>query len=83
MSRVVLVTGGSRGIGLATARAFVAAGDRVAVTHRSGPPDDLAGLEGALWVPCDVTDGEQVEAAFTTIEADRILKFIAEKGYAA
>jgi len=70
VSRVVLVTGGSRGIGLATARAFVAAGDRVAVTHRSGPPDDTTGLEGVLWVPCDVTDGDQVEAAFTTIEAE-------------
>jgi 3-oxoacyl-[acyl-carrier protein] reductase len=65
LSRVVLVTGGSRGIGLATARAFAAAGDRVAITYRSAPPDEADGL---LCVPCDVTDPEQVEAAFTTIE---------------
>ncbi|MGH9063884.1 MAG: SDR family NAD(P)-dependent oxidoreductase, partial [Acidimicrobiales bacterium] len=36
--RVVLVTGGSRGIGLACARHFQARGDRVAVTYRSSPP---------------------------------------------
>ena len=35
--RVVLVTGGNRGIGLAIARAFAAAGDRVAVTYRTRP----------------------------------------------
>ena len=33
--RIVLVTGGSRGIGLAIARRFADQGDRVAVTHRS------------------------------------------------
>ena len=33
-SRVVLVTGGNRGIGLATAKAFVDAGDKVAITYR-------------------------------------------------
>ncbi|MGH8880558.1 MAG: SDR family NAD(P)-dependent oxidoreductase, partial [Stackebrandtia sp.] len=45
MSRTVLVTGGNRGIGLSIARAFAAAGDRVAVTHRgSGAPDDLFGV---------------------------------------
>jgi 3-oxoacyl-[acyl-carrier protein] reductase len=64
MSRVVLVTGGNRGIGLATARAFAAAGDRVAVTHRSTP------VEGFLSVPCDVTSDEEVDAAFDAVEAE-------------
>jgi 3-oxoacyl-[acyl-carrier protein] reductase len=65
MSRSVLVTGGNRGIGLAIARAFVAAGDRVAVTHRSsGPPDGLFG------VPCDVTDTDSVDTAFRAAEAE-------------
>ena len=66
MSRSVLVTGGNRGIGLAIARAFVAAGDRVAVTHRaSGAPDGLFGVE------CDVTDGAAVDAAFAAVEAEQ------------
>jgi len=65
MSRVVLVTGGAKGIGLATARAFVSQGDQVAVTYRSeAPPDDA----GVLAVPCDVTDPDQVEAAFAAVE---------------
>ena len=63
MSRVVLVTGGSRGIGLACARRFAAAGDKVAVTFVSTPPpDDLWGVK------CDVTDSAQVDAAFKEIE---------------
>lgn len=63
MSRVVLVTGGSRGIGLATARRFAALGDRVAVTYNSSPPpDDLFGVK------CDVTSTEEVDAAFTAVE---------------
>jgi 3-oxoacyl-[acyl-carrier protein] reductase len=42
--RTVLVTGGNRGIGLAIARSFAAAGDKVAVTHRSGEaPEGLVG----------------------------------------
>ena len=63
MARTVLVTGGNRGIGLAIAQAFVAQGDRVAVTHRSGQPP-----EGCLGVICDVTDSAAVDAAFTTVE---------------
>jgi 3-oxoacyl-[acyl-carrier protein] reductase len=61
--RTVLVTGGNRGIGLAIARAFAEAGDRVAVTHRSG--DAPGGLVG---VRCDVTDTASVDAAFTDAE---------------
>lgn len=62
--RVVLVTGGNRGIGLATARGFAEAGYRVAVTHRSTP------VEGFLSVPCDVTSDEEVDAAFGAVEAE-------------
>jgi 3-oxoacyl-[acyl-carrier protein] reductase len=61
--RSVLVTGGNRGIGRAIAEAFVANGDKVAVTTRSG-----GAPEGALDVRCDVTDPAQVEAAFAAIE---------------
>ncbi|HYU04532.1 MAG TPA: 3-oxoacyl-ACP reductase FabG [Jatrophihabitantaceae bacterium] len=65
MSRSVLVTGGNRGIGLAVARAFAAAGDRVAVTHRAtGAPDGLFGVQ------CDVTDAAAVDAAFSAVEAE-------------
>ena len=69
MSRVVLVTGGARGIGLACARAFADGGDRVAVTYRSAPPSG-AGADGLLCVACDVTDPAQVDAAFTRIEEE-------------
>jgi 3-oxoacyl-[acyl-carrier protein] reductase len=58
----VLVTGGNRGIGLAIATAFKEAGDEVAVTYNASPPPD-----GFLGVKCDITDQEQVDAAFDTI----------------
>ena len=61
--RVVLITGGSRGIGLATAHRFAALGDRVAVTYHSSPPPD-----GFFAVKCDVTSTPDVDAAFTAIE---------------
>ncbi|MEV4436132.1 3-oxoacyl-[acyl-carrier-protein] reductase [Streptomyces sp. NPDC049555] len=68
MSRSVLVTGGNRGIGLAIARAFADAGDKVAFTYRSGePPTELVDL-GCLPVKCDITDPEQVEQAYKEIE---------------
>ena len=63
--RVVLVTGGSRGIGLACARRFAALGDRVAVTYHSSPPPD-----GLFGVKCDVTSVADVDAAFGAIEAE-------------
>lgn len=64
MSRVVLITGGSRGIGLATARRFAALGDKVAVTYNSSPPpEDVFGVE------CDVSNAASVDAAFAQVEA--------------
>ena len=62
---MVLVTGGSRGIGLAVARRFASLGDRVAVTHNGSPPptDD-----GFLCVKCDVTSTAEVDAAFDVVE---------------
>jgi 3-oxoacyl-[acyl-carrier protein] reductase len=60
--RVALVTGGSRGIGLACARRLAADGCRVAVTYLSSPPPE--GLHG---VKCDVTSAADVEQAFADI----------------
>lgn len=65
MSRSVLVTGGSRGIGLAIARAFAANGDKVAITYRGSTPPD-----GLFAVKCDVTDVDEVDAAFRAVEAE-------------
>lgn len=65
MDRSVLVTGGSRGIGLAIARAFAEQGDKVAVSYRGSPPP-----EGLLAVKCDVTSVAEVDAAFSAVEAE-------------
>jgi 3-oxoacyl-[acyl-carrier protein] reductase len=63
VSRSVLVTGGNRGIGRAIAQAFVALGDQVAVTSRSGDAP-----EGAFAVHCEVTDPTSVDEAFAAVE---------------
>ena len=62
--QVVAITGASRGIGAAAARAFAAAGARVALMARStGELAALAAETGGIAIPCDVADWRSVEAA--------------------
>jgi 3-oxoacyl-(acyl-carrier-protein) reductase len=63
--RVVLVTGGSKGIGRGIAARLRDAGHHVAATYRSG---DVP--QGVLGVACDVTNPEQVESAFASVESE-------------
>jgi NAD(P)-dependent dehydrogenase (short-subunit alcohol dehydrogenase family) len=67
MSKAVLITGASRGIGRATVRAFAEAGDRVAIHHRDSlaPAESLLAElpgEGHVIVRGDVSDAEEVQA---------------------
>ncbi|GGY87685.1 SDR family oxidoreductase [Streptomyces nitrosporeus] len=62
MSRTVLVTGGNRGIGLEIARTMADAGDKVAVTYRTGePPADFFGVR------CDVNDADDAQRALAEV----------------
>ena len=68
---IVLVTGGTRGIGAACVEWFLANGDQVATTTRgseSPPPPAGADPERFLAVRCDVRSSEEVDAAFRNIE---------------
>ncbi|MFB4308844.1 SDR family NAD(P)-dependent oxidoreductase [Actinomadura sp. GTD37] len=68
---VAVVTGGSRGIGAATARAFAAEGARVAVIGRDEEALGRVAKEiGGTGVPADVTDLAAIEAARRRIEAE-------------
>ncbi|MCX6537090.1 MAG: 3-oxoacyl-ACP reductase FabG [Actinobacteria bacterium] len=63
MSRVVLITGGSKGIGLACAQHFASLGDKVAITYNSTKPTN-----DFFSVKCDVTSQVEVDAAFSAVE---------------
>jgi NAD(P)-dependent dehydrogenase (short-subunit alcohol dehydrogenase family) len=74
--RVVLVRGGTLGVGAAVARAAAGAGASVAVTGRRPEPgqalvDELRAAGGqALYVPCDVADVAAIQAAVRTVLAE-------------
>jgi len=70
-SRVVLVTGGTRGIGQACVRWFLTRGDQVAATYRGeSPPKVPEGQPAERFCPvrCDVTDPVAVDEAFVQVE---------------
>ena len=75
MSRAVLVTGGSRGIGAAIAQAFAERGDRVAVHCRDAVADaravrDSLPGQGHIVVKADLADAEAVRVMVDDV-ADR------------
>ena len=80
--KVAVVTGASRGIGAAVARALDAHGVRLGLASRSG--DDL-GLEGTVALPCDVRDPAQLEAlvAATVERHGRLDILVANAGVGA
>jgi len=66
MSKTIIITGAGRGIGAATARAFLNAGYRVGLIGRNADTLERAadGHEHALVLPCDVGIPEQVDKTF-------------------
>ena len=68
--RTIVVTGASRGIGLATARVLSSAGARVLCLARAGQRlDDAVASLGysAIAVPCDLSSANEIDAAVETI----------------
>lgn len=58
---VCIISGASRGIGLAIAQRFRAEGATVYCLSRTQPPEDLP------WIACDVADEQSVESAVSSI----------------
>ncbi len=81
--KVVLVTGGSRGVGRGIAERFLAAGAQVVVCGRS-KPDSLPNVAGneAIFLPADVREIEQVDrlVAATLERCGRLDVLVANAG---
>jgi NAD(P)-dependent dehydrogenase (short-subunit alcohol dehydrogenase family) len=69
--KAVVITGGSKGVGLACARAFLAEGARVGIVSRSQANLDaaLAGLPGAYGCAADLADATQAASMVEAMAA--------------
>lgn len=69
--RVVLVTGGARGVGRGIAECYLQAGATVLICGRTTPASlPTAGARIAVFYTCDVGDADATAALFTRIVAD-------------
>jgi NAD(P)-dependent dehydrogenase (short-subunit alcohol dehydrogenase family) len=66
--RVAVITGGARGIGLATAERFVRSGAKVALWDLDGADAAARRIEGAIGCTVDVTDEKSVAASLADTE---------------
>ena len=66
--KVILITGGSSGIGLGTCERFLSEGAKVVVVDRQPPPQSVLD-QGALYFEVDVTERAKVQEAFEKTEA--------------
>ena len=80
--RVVLVTGGNRGIGRAVAAAFAAGGDQVAVTTRSGEVTDTGAVDKAVGMVESELGPVEVLVANAGINDDKLLLQMDEESFA-
>src|SRR5438034_9545898 len=74
--KIVLVTGGSGGLGRALARAFVKQGSHVIITARNqerlkATAREIGNDGQILALPCDITQRESVEALDSKIQSER------------
>lgn len=83
MSKNVLITGTSRGIGYELAKQFTASGHRVIAVSRNRKPIAHLNLEACLNLACDLTNPEQLNKLITAIskELETIDIVINNSGY--
>lgn len=75
MNKVVMVTGGTRGIGFETAKKYLTQGDKVAIASIDAPEvieqamAELSALGDVLFIECNIADAEQCRSAVSqTVE---------------
>ncbi len=70
MNRIVVITGGTRGLGDAMVEAFLEVGDEVVSLARG---ECESPREGCRYVRCDITNSESVRAAFDDLDRVDVL----------